>query len=68
MSTLELAPNEHQLLQDILESALSDLRVEIVSTDRIDYKEALKERKRLMMDLLEKIQQINRVALKTSSR
>jgi len=63
MSTLELSLNEHQLLQDVLESALSDLRVEIVSTDRIDFKEALKKRKQLMMDMLEKLQQINMVAL-----
>ena len=67
MSTLKLSPNEHQLLQDIIESAISDLRVEIVSTDRIDYKEALKERKRLMMNLLEKLQQTNMVAAKPSS-
>ncbi len=67
MSTIELALNEHQLLQELLESALSELRVEIVSTDRLDYKEALKERKSLMMDLLEKLQQINMVAVKPSS-
>lgn len=59
MSVLELTPKEHQLLQDILESALSDLRVEIVSTDRLAFKAALKERKLLMMDILEKLQQIN---------
>ena len=59
MSVLEVTPKEHQLLQDILESALSDLRVEIVSTDRLAFKAALKERKLLMMDILEKLQQIN---------
>jgi len=56
MSTLELNQKEQQLLQEILESALSDLRVEIVSTDRLDYKEALKERKALMTGILEKLQ------------
>ena len=56
MSTIELDPKEQQLLQELLESALSELRVEIVSTDRLDYKEALKERKSLMTDLLEKLQ------------
>ena len=56
MSTIELDPKEQQLLQELLESALSELRVEIVSTDRLDYKEALKERKSLMTDILEKLQ------------
>jgi len=65
MSTLNLTPNEHQLLQELLESALSELRVEIVSTDRIDFKQALKERKQLMTDILEKLQKINLVAVKS---
>lgn len=65
MSALELTPNENQLLQELLESALSDLRVENVSTDRIDYKDALKERKRLMMDMLEKLQKNNKAAAKS---
>lgn len=63
MSTIELTPSEHQLLKDILESALSDLRVEIVSTDRIDFKEALKKRKGMMMDMLEKLQRTNIVTV-----
>jgi len=58
MSTIELNPKEQQLLQELLESALSELRVEIVSTDRLDYKEALKERKSLMTDILEKLQSL----------
>lgn len=66
MSTIGLTPKEQQLLQELLESALSDLRVEIVSTDRIDYKEALKERKHLMADILEKLQQINKVAVNST--
>jgi len=66
MSTLKLTPDENQLLQELLESALSDLRVEIVSTDRIEYKEALKERKSLIMDMLEKLQKNNRVAVKSA--
>jgi len=68
MSTLKLTPNENQLLQELLESALSDLRVEIVSTDRIDYKDALKERKSLITDMLEKLQKSNRVAAKSAHK
>ena len=68
MSTLKLTPDENQLLQELLESALSDLRVEIVSTDRIDYKDALKERKSLITDMLEKLQKSNRVAAKSAHK
>ncbi len=63
MPALELTPAELQLLQDILETNLSDLRMEIVDTDRVDFKDMLKQRKRLMLQILEKLQRIEPAAL-----
>lgn len=56
MSHIDLTSEELQLLREILESTLSDLRMEIVDTDRSDYKESLKQRKDLLTRLVEKIQ------------
>ncbi|HQF62521.1 MAG: hypothetical protein KA928_02405 [Longilinea sp.] len=53
MVRLELSPEQYQLLVELLESCLSDLRMEIVDTDRIDYKDMLKDRKDILLSLLE---------------
>ena len=53
MVRLELSPEQYQLLVELLESCLSDLRMEIVDTDRIDYKDMLKDRKNILLSLLE---------------
>jgi len=55
MPTIELTPEELELLQEILESDLSELRMEIVDTDNSDFKDGLKHRKRIMMDIMEKL-------------
>ncbi len=56
MSNVELTSEELRLLLEILESALSDLRMEIVDTDRSDYKDSLKQRRDLLTRLVEKLQ------------
>lgn len=53
MYRLELSPDQQQLLVEVLECCLSDLRVEIVDTDTASYKDYLKERKHLLAELLE---------------
>lgn len=53
MVRLILSPEQHQLLVELLESCLSDLRMEIVDTDQIDYKDMLKDRKNILLSLLE---------------
>jgi len=53
MVRLELSSEQYQLLVELLESCLSDLRMEIVDTDRIDYKDMLKDRKDVLLSLLE---------------
>jgi len=55
MPTIELTPEELELLREILESDLSELRMEIVDTDNSDFKDGLKHRKRIMMDIMEKL-------------
>jgi hypothetical protein len=42
MATLELTADESGMLRAILESYLSDLRMEIADTDSMDYREMLK--------------------------
>jgi len=55
MPTLELTPEEFELLREILEFNLSELRMEIVDTDNSRFKDGLKHRKHTMMDILEKL-------------
>jgi hypothetical protein len=56
MPTFELTPEELDLLQEVLTSDLSELRMEIVDTDNSRFKDGLKQRKRTLMDILEKLQ------------
>lgn len=56
MPTFELNPEELELLKEILTSDLSELRMEIVDTDNSQFKDGLKHRKQIMMDILEKLQ------------
>lgn len=51
MIQLNLTEDERILLKDLLETCLSDLRVEIISTDSLEYKEMLKERKEILIKL-----------------
>jgi hypothetical protein len=45
---LELSDEEKQTLREMLERDLSDLRMEIAHTDRLSYRELLRERKRII--------------------
>ncbi len=55
MIQLHLDEEELQLLKEMAESALSDLRVEIHATDNLDYKEMLKKRKEILVKVLDAI-------------
>ncbi len=46
MIQLQLNENERAILVELLETCISDLRVEITGTDSLDYKEMLKTEKR----------------------
>lgn len=49
MVTLDLDPDERRILREVLESYLSDLRMEIADTDLMDFREMLKERKAVIL-------------------
>ncbi|MFQ5889178.1 MAG: hypothetical protein ACE5JR_03895 [Gemmatimonadota bacterium] len=53
MPSIELTEREAVVLQEVLESYLSDLRMEIADTDRMSFREKLKERKMILLDVLE---------------
>lgn len=52
MTQLDLTPDEHETLVGVLESYLSDLRMEIANTDTLDFRDLLKERKRVIQKVL----------------
>ncbi|MBC8551545.1 MAG: hypothetical protein H8D23_18010 [Candidatus Brocadiales bacterium] len=56
MINLELTKEEKDILAMILESYLSDLRMEIADTDSMDFREALKKRKDVLKKVLEALQ------------
>ena len=57
MCHLELNDEEHRILQEVLESDLSDLRMEISETDSRTFKEQLKNKAQVMMNILTALQQ-----------
>lgn len=56
MLQLSLTNEEHQVLKEILENDLSDLRMEIRETDDRDFKEGLKHKEQVMKKLLEALE------------
>ncbi|NMC80549.1 MAG: hypothetical protein GYA59_14400 [Chloroflexi bacterium] len=52
MTQLILNKEEQEILIQLLETSLSDLRMEIAGTDNITYKQMLKQRKDVLKRLL----------------
>ena len=57
MINLDLTKEEKDILAMVLESYLSDLRMEIADTDSMDFRESLKKRKDVLKKVLETLQQ-----------
>ena len=57
MIHLELTKEEKEMLIDILENDLSDLRMEITDTDSLDFREMLKKQKEVLKKVLETLGQ-----------
>ncbi len=57
MIQLPLEQQEKEILAEILESKISDLSYEIADTDQHDFKQRLKDRKALLEQILEKLNQ-----------
>lgn len=55
MVELDLTEEERQILHDVLQSYLSDLRMEIADTDRMDFRDMLKDRKAVVQKALDSL-------------
>ncbi len=53
MVHLDLDSRETEILASVLESAMSDLGYEIGNTDRLDYRDKLKERRSVLQKVTE---------------
>ena len=53
MLELDLNEEEQSILKMVLESYLSDLRMEIADTDSYDFRQGLKERKAVLIKVIE---------------
>ena len=53
MIQLDLTKEEKDILTEILENDLSDLRMEITDTDSSDFREMLKKQKEVLKKVLE---------------
>jgi hypothetical protein len=55
--SLELSAEERDVLADLLDQSVRDLKSEIADTDLSDYKRRLHVRERVLTGLLQKVQQ-----------
>jgi hypothetical protein len=55
MPNLELTAPEAELLRELAEDWLSDLRTEISKTDQHEYREALKWKESLLRDVMRRL-------------
>jgi len=55
MVTIELAPEDAHLLREVLESYLSDLRMEIAGTDSVSFRDNLKKTEAFLKGLLARL-------------
>ncbi len=55
MVMLHINTEEMQILGDVLENDLSDLRMEIADTDSMDFRDSLKLKKAVLMKVIEDI-------------
>jgi hypothetical protein len=53
--TIDLDAREADILREICESALSDLRMEVAGTEDQDFRESLKRREEFLGSLLERL-------------
>ncbi len=56
MCQLELNREEAELIRELFSNSLSDLRLEIMHTDRREYRAALKTREALLTGLLQRLE------------
>lgn len=55
MISLDLSSVEREILADVLDSYLSDLRMEIAHIDSMDFRDRLKQRKSVVEKVLDEV-------------
>ncbi|GAB4282311.1 MAG: hypothetical protein Kow0092_37390 [Deferrisomatales bacterium] len=55
MAHIELTDAEAALLREVLESYVSDIRMEIAGTDKLEYREDLKKKKEAVKGILARL-------------
>jgi hypothetical protein len=55
MKTIEITPEEEQVLLEVLEHHLSEMDVEVFRTDTHSYKEMLKRRRSALQEIMAKL-------------
>jgi hypothetical protein len=53
--TIQLAEQEAQLLQSVLEEYISELRMEVANTDSMDFREDLKRKEEILKSLVNQL-------------
>ncbi|MCZ7568083.1 MAG: hypothetical protein M5U01_05690 [Ardenticatenaceae bacterium] len=56
MVRIELTQDEARMLREILRNDLSDLRMEIAATERMEFRQSLKEIEVFLKDLLQRLE------------
>lgn len=56
MPTIQLTEAEANLLKEILETNLSDLRMEVAATDLKSFRDKLKEKETVIKQLIERLE------------
>ena len=55
MIQIEMSESDATALREVLETCLSDLRMEIADTDRMEFREMLKSRKEAIQNVLARL-------------
>ena len=56
MVQLDLSPEEKKVLEEVLTTCISNLRMEICDTDRKDFRDEIKGQKELLMKVVDTLQ------------
>jgi len=59
MVRLELDRQQAEMLREMLESYLGDLRMEVSQTDQMDFREDLKKKEALLKEVIARLDQLD---------
>ncbi|RMG38298.1 MAG: hypothetical protein D6732_05430 [Methanobacteriota archaeon] len=61
MLQCDMTPEEKSVLREMVENLISDLSMEISHTDRMEYRETLKSRRKVLQKLLSALEEETKV-------